>query len=181
MERFCDKCGSLVSGKVKFCPFCGGKMEFDLSVSSTLDVDTDNSFWDELDNSVPQPVGNSDTPSVTDTATVSVDAPAAQVKKQPSAQQNGGYAPQNPQQSAFSYSAQNTNSVEKLTTAQWVGTVLLSVCFGFISVILLIMWGFGKDSKEPRRSFARAMLILLPVIYLAVVIGHGVVSSIFDL
>ncbi len=179
MERFCDKCGSLVSGKVKFCPFCGGKMDFELSVSSTLDIDNDNSFWDGLDNSVPQPVNASDTPSVTDTPTVG--ATAAQVKKQPSVQQNGGYVPQNPQQSAFSYLAQNANSTEKLTTAQWIGTLLLSVCLGFISIILLVVWGFGNGTKEPKRSFARAMLILMPVIYFTVFIGLGVICSILEL
>lgn len=181
MERFCDKCGSLVSGKVKFCPFCGGKMEFELSVSSTLDIDNDNSFWDELDNSVPQTVNASETPSVTANSTVSADVPMAQTKKQPPVQQNGGYIPQNTQQSAFSYLAQNTNSTEKLTTAQWIGTLLLSVCLGFISIILLVVWGFGKDTKEPRRSFARAMLILMPVIYFAVFIGLGVFCSILEL
>lgn len=180
MERFCDKCGSLVSGNVKFCPLCGGKMEFELSVSSTLDIDNDNSFWDKLDNSVPQPVNGSDTPSATDTPTVSA-ATAVQAKRQPPVQQNGGYVPQNPQQNVFSYLAQNTNSNEKLTTAQWVGTLLLSVCLGFVSIILLIVWGFGNGTKEPRRSFARAMLILMPVIYFTIFIGLGVICCILDL
>lgn len=181
MERFCDKCGSLVSGNVKFCPLCGGKMDFELSVSSTLDIDNDNSFWDELDNSVPQPANDSDTLSVTDTPKVSATATAVQTKKRPPVQQNGGYVQQNPPPSVFSYLAQNTSSTEKLTTAQWVGTLLLSMCLGFISIILLVVWGFGNGTKEPRRSFARAMLILTPVIYFAVIIGLGVFCSILDL
>ena len=27
MERVCEKCGSLVSGDVKFCPSCGAPMQ----------------------------------------------------------------------------------------------------------------------------------------------------------
>ena len=41
MERFCDKCGTLVSGDGKFCPTCGAPMEsvVDLEKPSTPSVE----------------------------------------------------------------------------------------------------------------------------------------------
>lgn len=38
MERFCDKCGSLVSGDVKFCPTCGAPMQGAVDLAKAEDI-----------------------------------------------------------------------------------------------------------------------------------------------
>lgn len=38
MERFCDKCGSLVSGDVKFCPTCGAPMQSAVDLGKAEDI-----------------------------------------------------------------------------------------------------------------------------------------------
>lgn len=74
-----------------------------------------------------------------------------------------------------------------LTTGKWVATILLTTCLGFVSWILLFVWGFSSGPKE-RQNYCKAMLIvkaimigvgiLLGVIFSGVLIG--IVSEIFS-
>lgn len=57
------------------------------------------------------------------------------------------------------YAPQNV-PVETLTASQWVGTFIVCTCLGIISLIINIIWGFCSDMPEPRRSFARGMLVI---------------------
>lgn len=50
--------------------------------------------------------------------------------------------------------------VETLSTSQWVGIIVLCSLLGPISFVLNLVWGFGSDIPEPRRSFSRAMFIV---------------------
>lgn len=190
MDRFCDKCGSLVSGNGKFCPLCGAKMGFELNISSDLDVDTSSSFLDELDTALPDLEADA---QENEKPQVSVEVPQAAtaapdiIYTNKSAQTHvpQGYVPQYiPQQSFSRVYQQNGNAqngdVEKLTTGQWAGTIILSTCLGIISYVLLIMWGFGNGSKEPRRSFARAVLILLPILHVLMFLGLAVLIEIVN-
>lgn len=211
MDRFCDKCGSLVSGNGKFCPLCGAKMGFELNISSDLDVDTSSSFLDELDTSLPE-ISDTKSPDNAVSSTA-VPQPAIGAPKKPntdfSAQRHAsqptvgmrntpntnisaqrhvpqGYVPQYmPQQPYMQpsqpYRAVPQTDVEKLTMGQWLGTLFLSTCLGAISIVLLILWGFANGSKEPRKSFARAMLIVVPIFYIVVFFGIGFIIQLADL
>lgn len=176
MERFCDKCGSLVSGNGKFCPLCGAKMGFELNISSELDIDTGSSFLDELDTGLSD-VGVDITE--VDNVQKSAEVPQAVVHTPDTVSTNfsaqkhvpQGYVPQYMPQQSNSRVYQQSGTAQRgdcetLTTGQWLGTLLLSTCLGVISYVLLILWGFGQGANEPRRSFARAMLILLPILHI---------------
>lgn len=115
MERFCDKCGSLISGTAKFCPSCGAEMK------SAVDL---NKSGDELNYSNRQNSGY-----------------GAPQYGQPINQQNGG-------------------SNVQMTMGDWVGTILLCSCLGIVSIILNIVWGFGGNTPEPKKSFCKAMLVV---------------------
>lgn len=190
LDRFCDKCGSLVSGNGKFCPLCGAKMGFELNISSDLDVDTSSSFLDELDTALPDleaDVQENEKPHTSVKVPQAATAAPDIIYTNKSAQDHvpQGYVPQYiPQQSFSRVYQQNGNAqngdVEKLTTSQWAGTIILSTCLAMISYILLIMWGFGNGSKEPRRSFARAMLILLPIFHILMFFGLAVLIEIVN-
>ena len=171
-------------------------MGFELNISSDLDIDTGSSFLDELDTSLPEV---SDT-SATDNAvnSTAVPQPAVgmpnNVNTNFSAQRHvpQGYAPlyAPPQGQARPYGGQPYQygaqypaqpDVEKLTTGQWVGTLFLSTCLGVISIVLLILWGFADGAKEPRKSFARAMLLVVPILYIVVFFGLGIIIKLADL
>ena len=51
----------------------------------------------------------------------------------------------------------------QMSLGKWVGTMILTNMLGIISLILLIVWGFGKDAKEPRKTYCRAALCLFPL------------------
>ncbi len=190
MERFCDKCGSLVSGNVKFCPLCGAKMGFELNISSDLDIDTGSSFLDELDTSIPEMNDNAtgadeakNSASVQMPVINTPDTANTAFGAQNSASK--GYVPHYmpPQSNAAAYQfygASQQSDTEKLTMGQWAGTLLLSTCLGIVSYILLIMWGFGNTAKEPRKSFARAMLVLLPIVHFVSFIGTAILFYLMD-
>lgn len=205
MERFCDRCGSLVSGDGKFCPLCGAKMGFELNISSDLDVDTGSDFLDNLDNNLSDVAGDTSDAAKTSEATTDVphiDAGAGNsaptnFSAQQHVPQGSGYVPiYAPQQGnngqgnpyggyqypyGYQYPPQPQPEVEKMTMGQWVGTILLSTCLGIISVIMLIVWGFSNDAKEPRKSFARAMLVVVPIIYFVLFFGLGIIVTVLDL
>lgn len=156
MERFCDKCGSLVSGDVKFCPTCGSQMlgAVDLG-KSTADI---------------MPQGQ---------------MTQMQQPLQPM-QQNYGYtgnqsmgygAPQYGQ----TY-GQNVPAVQ-MTTGQWIGTILLCTCFGLISFILTAVWAFSDSTPEPKRGFCKGyffvQLILGAISVLIWLIFIGIIGSNF--
>lgn len=159
MERFCDRCGSLVSGDVKNCTFCGAEMDKKLVVSSSLDVDTDSIFdsdsFDDGDDSLANTVQES---AVKTPQQSRVQAYSSPYKPQVN-NQGGEYIPL--------YTAQATKQENEFTTAQWLGTLLLAMCFGIVSDIILIIWA-RDNSNLTRRNFARAMLIIAPIVHFAV-------------
>lgn len=165
-------------------------MGFELNISSDLDIDTGSSFLDELDTSLPEVSDTSATDNAVNSATVPQPAVGMRdnVNTNFSAQRHvpQGYVPQYmpPQpymQQPQPYRAMPQTDVEKLTTGQWVGTLFLSTCLGVISIVLLILWGFADGAKEPRKSFARAMLIVVPIFYIVVFFGLGIIIKLADL
>lgn len=164
-------------------------MGFELNVSSDLDIDTSSSFLDELDTSIPE-IGETTDADKDMIGTTAVQTPVnmtGNVNTNFSAINHvpQGYVPQYMPQQSYTqqpgmHGAAPQADAEKLTTAQWFGTLILSTCLGVISIVLLILWGFSEGSREPRRSFARAMLIMVPIIHLLSFVGIGVILSLLD-
>ncbi len=133
MERFCSKCGSLVSGS--FCPQCGAPMESAVNLNKQEDV---------MPAANPsQPMGGSQ--------------PAGY--SQSTYNNNANYAPMTnyPQTANV-----NTERTENMTVGQWVGTIILS-SLGLIGIIFLLVWAFGdtpQPKKNYARGMLLAMVIL---------------------
>lgn len=146
MERFCDKCGSLINGDVKFCPVCGEHMQ------SAVDLGKPEQL------AKPAQLVQS----------------AQLVQPNYNDQPNSGYgAPQ--------YARNITpNGVptETMTMGQWLVTIIVSTCFGVVSLILNIVWGVSSATPEPKRSFCRAMIVIniiaMVLSNLAVLIMFGI-------
>lgn len=147
MERFCNKCGSLVSGDGVFCPNCGEKLE------SAVDLGKPAAQVEDMMPTVPStPVSTNNfgttnttygTTNTTNTTTTS---------------NMGGYQGQMPSynQTVVVQPAVQNNS--EMTVGQWVLTIFLSG-LGIIGLILLFVWAFGSDTPTSKKNYARAMLI----------------------
>lgn len=214
MERFCDKCGTLVSGDGAFCPQCGAPMASAVNLGkpaqpSGMDVIMPGSVKlgegetpqteDYFSGSSASPANNVDdffantsVPKMPETMGTAQDAirqaneraaqnnvvppmqntyssPAPIPTPAPSYNQPGNYAqmPNYPQSSNVTHS-------EEMTVGQWVGTILLGSCLGIISFILLIVWGFGSNTPQPKKNYAKAMFWIQIVaigIYVLFLIG----------
>lgn len=126
MERFCDKCGSLVQGEGKFCPTCGAPLESAVDLSKPM---TGTAPMQSAP--VPPPAGN------------------------PYQSPNAAQMPSYPQ----SYNnAPVQERTEHMTVGQWVLTLFLSSLV-IIGLILLFVWGFSSDTPQPKKNYARAMLV----------------------
>lgn len=147
MERFCSKCGSLVSGS--FCPQCGAKMENAVNLNKEEDtMPTVNQ---------PQPMGSSQSMGYPQTTTYN---------------NNANYAPMPNYPQIANVNAERT---EDMTVGQWVGTVILSQ-LGLIGLIFLLVWAFG-DTPQPKKNFAKGMLLAMVIIFAAsMVIGLACVG-----
>lgn len=73
----------------------------------------------------------------------------------------------------------NSMPSQTLTTGQWIGTILLCTCLGFISFILNIVWGFGSATPEPKRSFCRAMIVVNIISSVLAIIAAVILFSVF--
>lgn len=136
MERFCNKCGSLVSGDGVFCPNCGEKLD------SVVDL------------------GKPSTEPMMSSAPI---APSAPVASDNSNNYNnttgvGSNQGQIPNYGAPVYPQNNNNNNSEMSVGQWVLTIFLSG-LGIIGLILLFVWGFGSDTPTVKKNYARAMLI----------------------
>lgn len=166
MERFCNKCGSLVSGDGVFCPNCGEKLD------SVVDLG-------KSDDSVSAPV----TPS----APVNTSMPSAPMSSPSVYSTNnttnsttgvGSNQGQIPNYGAPVYPQNNNNNNSEMTVGQWVLTIFLS-SLGIIGLILLFVWGFGSNTPTAKKNYARAMLIWYAIgIGLSILYIIGMVSCI---
>ena len=151
MERFCNKCGTLVSGEGKFCPQCGEPMESAVDLSKP----SDRVFSQPAAGSMP---------------TAQQPAAPAPVPQQNTYNNAGNYA-QMP-----NYNMNNTAPAEKsetMSVGQWVGFILLTSAIPLVSLILQFVYAFG-DYPQPKKNYCRAMLILAAIgigIYILMMIG----------
>lgn len=146
MERFCNKCGSLVSGEGVFCPNCGEKLDSVVDLGKSSD-------------SVSTPV----TPSVpvnTSMPSAPMSAPSVYSTNNTTNSTTGVGSSQGqiPNYGAPVYPQNNNNNNSEMTVGQWVLTTFLSG-LGIIGLILLFVWAFGSGTPTSKKNYARAMLI----------------------
>ena len=142
MERFCDSCGSLISSTEALCPFCGAQQD---NVSAAKGAGM-------------SPVGIGSGSSVMQ----GVSGAAGSGASMRSAAMQTGFdmgASSNITAKPPSNDAQTMG----MSLGKWIATIILTNTLGIISLILLIVWGFGKDAKEPRKTYCRAALCLFPL------------------
>ncbi len=132
MERFCDKCGTLVSGDGEFCPSCGARLEGAVSSSG---VNLNKPGVEPMMPSMPTP-----TPTPTQNTY--------------QGQSNTNYA----QQPVYPQSYNQNPAQPEMTVGNWVLTIFLSG-LGIIGIILLFVWGFSDNTPTAKKNYARAMLI----------------------
>lgn len=133
MERFCNKCGSLVNGDGVFCPNCGAALDSAVDLSKPADA---------------MPVSQTTTAMTEPMMSTPINSGTTGV---------GSNQGQIPNYGAPIYPTTPVNQTE-LTTGQWVLTIFLSG-LGIIGLVLLFVWAFGSDTPESKRNWSKAMLI----------------------
>lgn len=171
MERFCDKCGTLVSGDGGFCPSCGAPMSSAFGSTGQqgggVDLSKQGSMPSTAD-AMPYP-------------TVPTPTPTGNTYQGQSnyGQPNYGQPiyPQN------NYMQNNYMQNREMTLGQWMLTIFLSG-LGIIGIILLFVWGFSADTPTSKKNYARAMLIFqgiaLVLSFLFIPVFMGVIYSIAE-
>lgn len=147
MERFCDKCGTLVSGDGEFCPSCGARLE-SISGGSAGGID--------LNKSTPgvEPMMAEPIPGPIPTPTSSNNTYQGQT--------NYAQMPVYPQN--YNQTTSSAVNQSEMTVGNWVLTIFLAN-LGIIGLILLFVWGFSNDTPIAKKNFARAMLIWSAISY----------------
>lgn len=149
MERFCNKCGSLVSGDGVFCPNCGEKLD------SAVDLGKPASQVQDVMPSVSSTPASSSTYGSANTTGTYGTTNSTTTNTVNTTGNMGGYQGQMP---SYSQPIQPVNTQPEMTTGQWVLTIFLSG-LGIIGIILLFVWAFGNDTPTSKRNYSRAMLI----------------------
>lgn len=134
MERFCDKCGTLVSGEGMFCPNCGSVLPGAVSLN--------------------KPASSEEMPSIN---SGEVYPGGQQTYNQ--APPNQAQMPVYPQ----NYNTGNTQEYQQMSVGSWVGTILLS-SLGIIGLIFLFIWAFDSSTMQPKKNFARGYLLVMAII-----------------
>lgn len=152
MERFCDTCGSLISSAAEKCPFCGTQQEVSaVSLAKHRNAPAECSQPD-----VPQQ------PAVTTGMTGAA----------------GGISPDNravlPDYNRSYNTTAQQPAQESMSLGSWILTIFLTHCLGPVSIVLLAVWGFAAQAKEPRKTYCRAMLCLLPITGFGMLFGNFV-------
>ena len=140
MERICTECGGLVSGNARFCPVCGSPMK------SAVDLGKQQSDI---------PAGGLGSGVAGNNANTgnSVGSMSGYGAPQYS---NSGI----PQIDSSDHRSYNSTGFEFMSTGEWFLTIVVCTFFGIVSLILNIIWGFGSNSCEPRRSYCKAMFFV---------------------
>lgn len=149
MERFCGKCGTLVTGDGMFCPNCGARLDsvVDLSKPNM----TSNSVQSQYSDPIPTPLRTNSTYS--------------------------GTSPN--YNTAANMQSGSTVSSQTMTLGQWVGTILLCTCLGIVSIVLMFVWGFSDNTPPEKKNFCRAYLIVTAIgIGVSIIIAVGMVACV---
>ncbi|MBD5113085.1 MAG: zinc ribbon domain-containing protein [Ruminococcaceae bacterium] len=133
MERFCDKCGSLVSGEGTFCPNCGAVMPSAVSLDKPASTVTPTSDF----------IGNQSNEQQTYNQ---IPTNQAQMPVYPQSYNNNGMQ----------------QNYQQMSVGSWVGTIILS-CLGIIGLIFLFIWAFDSSTPQPKKNYARAYLLIMAI------------------
>lgn len=82
--------------------------------------------------------------------------PGVQSSNRPAGYDSGNYGYSAPQ---FNTNITPRQQEMKMTTGEWFVTIFLCSSLGLVSFILNLVWGFGTNTAEPRRSYCRAKLV----------------------
>ncbi len=189
MERFCHKCGSLVSGTGAFCPLCGESM--DIAVSLTKSEGDAAVIENDI---MPTGEGNINSTPVGAPAGTQMGyaAPQNNTYAQPNTGygQPNGYAQQpygqpNPNMAPYPaqpmpYNQITAPAAKEMTVGEWVLTIFLSG-LGVIGLVLLFVWGFGNDTPTAKKNYARAMLIWQAIAVGIVILMYVLIFAILGL
>ncbi len=136
MERFCDKCGTLVSGDGKFCPSCGAPLE------SAVNLEKTEPSSEPMPTA--QPADNNATYSQTTNSGYGTGT------------QSNNYAqmPAYPQ----SYNTNTNASQNEMTIGKWLLLFLISA-IPVVGLIMLFVWAFGNDGNTTRQTYCKASLL----------------------
>lgn len=150
MERFCSKCGTLVTGSGAFCPQCGAALESAVDLNKPEPAPVSQPVYSQPVNSQPaysQPAQNYN---------------QAQMPNYP---QNYNSAPQEP--------------TEEMTAGKWALTIYLTSALGIVSWILLFVWGFGSTTPQPKKNYCRGMLIWTAISFGLVILFYiGIIACV---
>lgn len=149
MERFCDKCGSLVSGEGTFCPNCGAVMPSAVSLDKPASTATPTSDFIRNQSNEQQTYNQ---------------IPTNQVQMP--------VYPQN-------YNSGNAQGYEFMSVGSWVGTVILMMIpiVGFIFLFIWAFDGSTMQPKKNfARAYLLIMAIGVGVSILFSVLGFGLVG-----
>lgn len=135
MERVCPKCGTLVANDGLFCPECGTKLE------SAVDLNKPQSI----------PVQPASIPVQNPVPPVQNSVPV-QNQIPPMGYSNAQY------QQNFN-NAPAAEPTEKMSVGAWVGTIILTTWFSFISFIVTAVWAFGGSTPQPKKNYCKALFI----------------------
>lgn len=150
MERFCDKCGTLVSGDGKFCPSCGAPLE------SAVNLEKSEPSVEPM--VADKPIDNSgSTYSQTNSG-------------YGTSQQSSNYAqmPAYPQ----SYNTNTNNSSNDMTIGKWLLLFLIS-SIPMVGLIMLFVWAFSNDGNTTRQTYCKATLLWSLIMVGVVIVLYG--------
>lgn len=68
----------------------------------------------------------------------------------------------NAQPTPMMYPQYNTENLEHVSVAGWIGVLLLS-CIPIANIVMLFVWGFSSTTKKSLKNYARAMLIFYAI------------------
>lgn len=171
MERFCDKCGTLVSGDGEFCPSCGARMSSAFSngnMGSVGGVDLSKP-GDSMPNN-----------------SYSGGYQSMYQNVQPAPMNNTYSGQSNYNQQVYpgqTYPGVNNMQNQVMSVGQWMLTIFLSG-LGLIGLVMLFIWAFDSTTPLVKKNYARAMLIFeaigVGLAILFVIIGVAVGFSVAD-
>lgn len=160
MERFCEKCGTLVSGDGRFCPNCGAVLESAVDLSKPDMSSGSAPYADPIptptQNNTYSPYASNDSYGQTD---------------------SGRYSGSSSSEYGAPIYSQNYSTTpvsnDHMTVGQWVGTILLITYVPIVNLVLLFLWAFG-DAPVEKKNFCRAYLVVMAIgIGISIVLGIG--------
>lgn len=183
MSKNCSVCGALTDDSTVYCYACGSRFEEKKAEEAPAEQIPDASvqanrpavmlgIGEEEPAPAPAP-----TPQQTSNTYQQPYGSQSAYSSQPAygSQSTVGYSAPQPantyQQSGYRFQSEIVS--ETMGTGAWLGTILLST-LGIVGIGFLIYWAFGSETIEPKRSYAKAMLIIQGIALALSIILYGI-------